>query len=685
MSARPSLTSMACVAMALAATSAAADEELYFASLPIVASVTRLQQPLAETPGSMTVLDRELIRQSGARSVSELMRLVPGFFATPANQDAPRVAYHGLSDESYSPRVQVLIDGVSQYSPLFHGGVNWNLLPVALEDIERIEVMRGSNSTAYGANAFMGVINIITTDPALAQGWMVKVDHGYKSVRDYTVRWGGRIGDANLRLTVQEISDSGLRHMYTGSDGWFDPNDSRHAKVYDLRGNLPLTTQDEIQFALSQAYDISGRGRPNDFADIFRDAAASSTALTLGWRRNLGDGEELRLRFSHVEDWASDQFPVLYGGYKFILSDSGRGSRTELELQHNLKPAATVRAVWGASLRNEQVSSEKQFFTDGLHSRFSARVFGNLEWRPSPSLLFNAGANLESNNRGHTVFDPRLGASWHVTRDQTLRLVASQNHRVPGLYESQGDARYAPVGIPTFYDRTFLAYRGGLTAERLDTVEVGYLWDIKDYRASLDLRAFNEHMPNKLEFSSMPLDRSTRDIFQTDTSALSKLPFGWADSYFNAENVRSRGVEYQLKWQPAEGTRLLYNHSYIRIDVVVDPNRNYTIPSQDIPTLASFIQHSAPRHAGYLMWMQQLPYDLESTLSYYKTGYMKWTRNSYIDPIERIDWRLAWPFKIGASRGELSYVVQAANRTNGEFRSTRLFGQRNWLSLRLDY
>lgn len=682
MAQRLRLTSLAATILAVHTIPAAAGEELFFASLPVVASVSRLQQPLAEAPGSMTVIDRELIRQSGARSVSELMRLVPGFLVTPANQASPRVAYHGLSDEGYSPRVQVLIDGVSQYSPLFHGGVNWNLLPVALEDIERIEVLRGSNSTAYGANAFMGVINIISQDPSLTKGWMLKADHGDNGVRDSTLRWGGNIGGADVRFTVQQIGDNGLRHMYTGSDGWFDPHDSRHAKVYDLRGILPLSNRDELQFSLSQAYDISQTGRPNDIADPYRDASKSSSSLSLGWRRSFGEGEELRLRFSHVEDWASDKYSVLFGGLNFLISDSGSSSRTELELQHNFSPSATTRAVWGGSVKNEQVQSSWQFFTEDMHSRFSARLFGNLEWRPVKSLLFNAGANLENASKVGTAFDPRLGVSWHLTPEQTLRFVVSRNHRSPGLFELQGDSRYSPVNMPSFYDRIFLAYRGRIKPERLDTTEIGYLWDLKEYRASLDFRAFHERMADKLQYSSLKLNAANRDIFQYQPAG---FPFGTADSYFNAETVRSRGFEYQFKWQPFDGTRILYNHSYIRIDTLVAPSFDYAYPASDIATMTNFTQHSAPRHAGYLMWMQQLPYNLESSISYYKSGYMRWTRNTYIDPIERVDWRLAWPFKFGANRGELAYTVQAANRTNAEFRNTRLFGQRNWVSLRLDF
>lgn len=179
---------------ALTALSTAAEERIFFSSLPLVASVSRLPQQLSETPASVTIIDQEMIRTSGMRTVEDLLRLVPGFQVTSHNQDPAIVAYHGLnyglSNEEYGPRVQVLVDGRSQYSPLFKSGVNWNLLPVALENIERIEVIRGANTVSYGSNAFMGVINIITMDPALTKGWMVSANHGNNGIRDEVLRWG---------------------------------------------------------------------------------------------------------------------------------------------------------------------------------------------------------------------------------------------------------------------------------------------------------------------------------------------------------------------------------------------------------------------------------------------------------------------------------------------------------------
>ena len=136
-------------------------ERDFLTEIPRVISASRLPQAPADSPGAVTVIDREMIRASGARDVAELFRLVPGFAVGYASGGRPVVAYHGLSGQ-ISQRMQVLLDGRSLYAPYLFGGIDWNTLPVNMDDIERIEVLRGSNSAAYGANAFLGVANIIT-------------------------------------------------------------------------------------------------------------------------------------------------------------------------------------------------------------------------------------------------------------------------------------------------------------------------------------------------------------------------------------------------------------------------------------------------------------------------------------------------------------------------------------------
>ena len=679
----------------------ASDESLYFSDLPVVASVSRLPQRLSEAPGAVTVIDRDIIRASGARNIADLLRFVPGFQVTPPNQEGGIVAYHGLSNEEYTPRVQVLIDGRSLYSPLFKSGVNWNLLPVAIENIERIEVMRGSNGVSFGSNALLGVINIITLDPTQTKGWMVSANHGNNSVRDETVRWGGKLGPSDLRMTFRQYGDAGFQKMFDGSLGWFDPHDTRHGNVFDLQAAIPLTDRDELKVVLSHAEDVSQFGRPKSTSDPFRDLSQNSTALTLDWRRVLSQDEEIKLRYSHVEDWASAAYVERVSfnnaagvGVSFNnLNNSGGESRVdELEFQHLLSIWPKTRMAWGLTAKSVSLYSTGQFYGDAKQQRRTYRGFGNFEWRADDALLFNFGGSLENDSVVGSFFDPRTSVSYHITPENTVRLIAARAHRTPSLYEAYGDTRKFPIGGNTPVDRTFLAVPG-LQAERVDTLELGYLGEWKPIRASLDIRAFHERIPNRIQIVPYALDAANPDDRDT-LNAIDRLspnnnamyPYGRADTALNLEKVVIQGYEYQLRWQPLDDTRLLYNHAYIRTyanildeTVIADGKGPNTLK------IARQTTESAPRNSQSAMLIQKLPLDFEASVMYYKSGWMRWLRNSFTSPYERVDWRLAKIFEIGSAKAELAYTAQMANHDMQGRRNTRIAKEVHWLSLRVDF
>lgn len=679
--------------------SQAAEEDIFFSELPVVASVSRLPQPLSEAPGAVTVIDRDMIRVSGARNFADLLRLVPGFQVTPPNQDGAVVAYHGLSNEEYTPRVQVLIDGRSQYSPLFKSGVNWNLLPIVLENIERIEVMRGSNTVSYGSNAFLGVVNVITQDSSQTKGWMLSAKHGNASIRDETLRWGGKAGDADVRMTYHELGDSGFRKMFDGGLGWFDPHDSRHSKVFDLRVDMPLTDRDELRFSLSHAEDVSQYGRPKSSSDPFRDLSQNSTALSAEWHRALGGGDEIKLRYSHVQDWASGAYneAVSYNNlvnqsvsYNYLNNPGGESVSDELEFQHVLALSKEMRAVWGLDGKYSTLYSPYQFSTTGWKNRSSYRLFGNLEYRPDKDWLFNLGSSVEYDSVAEWMFDPRASVSYHLLKDHTLRFVASRAHRSPSLYEAYGDTQKTPAGASNPVDRTYFA-APGLKPERIDTLEIGYLGELKPARASLDVRAFHERSPNRIQIVPYALPPSAPEDKDSLVNRLtsrnnSPFPYGRADAALNLENVVIQGYEYQLRWQPFESTRLMYGHAYIRTyanlkdeTLVADNSGPNTLKISNQTT------ESAPRNSQTAMLVQRLPYDVEASVMYYKSGFMRWLRNSYTSPYERVDWRLAWPFKLGSSKAEIAYVAQMSNHDLEGRRSTRIANEMHWFSLRVDF
>lgn len=687
----------------------AADEDLFFSEMPVVASLSRLPQRLADVPGSVTVIDQEMIRASGFRSVEDLLRLVPGFQVTSHNQDPAIAVYHGLNtglnSDEYGPRLQVLIDGRSQYSPLFKGGVNWNLLPVALENIERIEVIRGANTVSYGSNAFMGVVNIVTFDSSQTRGWLLSANHGNNGIREQTVRWGGKAGDADVRLTYRKLGDNGYQKGLYSDDVWVGSPDDRRSDAFDLRADLPLSNRDELQLTVSQVRDQSQFGRPDrPTRDPIRELGQRSTALGLQWRRIIADGEELRLRYGYTEDVASGpyrkdySFTQLSGASTLInvaMQPGGRSVTNELELEHLLTLSRRARMSWGVSAKSVALESMEQFSTTDTKSRQSLRSFANLEYRPVEQWVFNAGASVENDSLNGLLFDPRLSASYHFQPGQTARLVVSRAHRTPSLYEMMGRVEMKAPGTTAPMDLIY--YSGGVKPEQMDTVELGYLGEFRQLRASADVRAFIERIPNRIQLAPLALPASSPDdadspvsryfATQTNGGANTDFPFGRADGSANLERVMIRGYEYQLRWQPFDGTRLLYNGALITLQA------NYT----NVGLIADGIglntdkivqqtRESAPVRAQSAMLIQQLPYGMQGSVMYFRAGPMRWRRNGdTIQPSERIDWRLAKAFRMGQTRAEVAYTVQMANESQEGRQSNRIADTLHWLSLSLNF
>ncbi|MDH3693563.1 MAG: TonB-dependent receptor plug domain-containing protein [Gammaproteobacteria bacterium] len=171
-----------------------------FGDVLIVLSVTRLAQPVREVPAAITVIDRELIEATGYKKFTDVLRLVPGLQAEYAFGNRPTVSYHGPRD-TLARRMQVLIDGRSIFLPDI-GSVEWVDHPVAVKDIERIEVIHSPNAATYGSNSFQGVINIVTRHPAEDQGTNSRTTVGNNDIAEQIIRHGSKIKDGNMRFSA---------------------------------------------------------------------------------------------------------------------------------------------------------------------------------------------------------------------------------------------------------------------------------------------------------------------------------------------------------------------------------------------------------------------------------------------------------------------------------------------------
>lgn len=657
----------------------AADEDIYFSELPVVASVSRLPQRLADAPTAVTVVDRDMIRGSGARDLNDIFRLIPGFQTYPNNTEPAKVTYHGMGDGDYSSRVQVLIDGRSMYSPLFDGGVNWATLPVALEDIERIEVVRGTNAVSYGSNAFLGVINIITVDPALVRGVSVSTSYGNQNVRDYTLRTGGKIGEVgDFRFTFKQQNDDGLANK-------FDWIDSYHSRLFDFRADFSLSERDSLQFSAGQVEGITQAGRLNlkpnpvlvfgQWTDPIRPVRQTNTYAQLVWRRVLSPASDLQVRYSYMVDRSDDTFsinvpPLPFPGWgdggKVDINQTGdEGTRHELEFQHSLKLADVTRLVWGASWRNDAVRSAWTFPGQGTLHRDIGRVFGNLEWKPVNWFTGNLGLAGEHDSMVGSHASPRVSTNFHLNQENTIRLGFSRANRTPSTSSLFGDQKYP---LPPALSVQLYTGNPDLPSERLDTWEVGYLGDWRELRASLDVRLFDESISNRLFSVELPAgDRTTVPI----------------------QDVHIRGLEYQFKWQPFDATRIVLSQAFSKIDSEYLPEA-LPIVGTSSGKIANFTNYSMPRQSTSVLLMQKLPYGLEFSSAAYWQQMMKWSAITYSEKYFRADARLAYPFRTGGLGGELALVVQSLNGAHNEYKAhhspaNRVVDRRQWITLRLDF
>lgn len=624
---------------AAAQTPEAVSEKDYLADVPVVLSVSRLPQRLDELPGAVTIIDREMIRMSGARDVADLLRFVPGFRVSSSfESNTPQGSYH-LSLSDYANHMQVMVDGRSVYSTYLRGSTGPGLQTVALEDIERIEVYRGSNSAAYGARAYLGTINIVTRDPADTQGGVVQAAGGDNGIQDGLVRLGWGSEDAQFRLTADGRSDSGLRGT-SGGD---------RVQRFNLRADVRAGGGDTAEFRAGQTLVDAGVGFSGQDGNAPRTRRIDTSYLQFDWRRSLNADEDIAFQASHTVEVLRDQFP--YAPAPSLTIDfGGQASNDNLSVQHTVRMSPTVRTVWGGELRRETITSYPLYDTGATFVTDFARLFANAEWRMHPSLLLNAGALYERSSIAGEQVAPRFMLNWRLAEGHTLRYGLTQAFRPPSTYEKYSNVRYYLNGV--LADSTDVA-RGNVSSEKVQTREVGYLAELPVQGFSLDVRVFEESVTDYIKSTSYSLPGSGND--------------NQANDFVNGESFKIRGYEYQIRMRPWQDARLVYVQSILDSTQSTGDNLIHTYGSQG------------------LMLMQTLPAGYSASVMYSESDASWFPAADSAQPaVRRTDLRLAKALRLGGQRAELSFVVQNLGGPYQDFMPTLRFYQQAYVMLRVE-
>ncbi len=266
----------------------------------MVLSATRLSQPLSEIPAAMTIIDREMIEASGAMNVPDLLRLVPGMVVGFYSGSRATASYHGMADE-YARDMQVLVDGRSIYDPGY-GGVSWPDMPIEVNEIARIEVVRGPNAAAYGSNSYAGVINIITQHPADQLGTIVKAIVGEGDKRSLYGRYADMNGTWAYRIAAN----------YQKFGGFDNIPDDEHTEWLDFHADYTPNQKNSFKVMLGASKGTYEEGF-NETAQQVRDLENNYNFQQINWQHQIAPSNEIKLQLYHNFFEIDDDFqsPVL--------------------------------------------------------------------------------------------------------------------------------------------------------------------------------------------------------------------------------------------------------------------------------------------------------------------------------------------------------------------------------------
>jgi iron complex outermembrane receptor protein len=594
-------------------------EQDYLQEFPVVLSASRLSQPQSEAPNAVTVIDREMIKASGFRTIADLFRLVPGMYVGYENGHFPIVAYHG-SIEQYSHRMQVLVDGRSVYLPPF-SSVNWEDIPLHIADIERIEVVRGPAAASYGANSLQGVINFITRDASSANGASVAVAKGNGGIADVSAHLGKTGATLDYRVTLAYRTDNG-----------FDTNilnDGNVTRLANLRANYHPSMSDSFDFQLG--YNEGVRGEGGQMPSVtFGDTRSHSNFQQISWVRALPQFDEFKLNYYHISRNSKDKsfMPPIVDINIY---------RDELELQHTMHTGASNRLVWGGGVRVDSAEAKSAGVFNMTQSLKQSRLFAHDEWRMTESALLNAGAMIENDGMGHRNSSPRVALNYHLTPHHTLRAGASVAYRSPAMMEEVAD-------IPP----TYLS-RGGLRPEKTFSREIGYLGELNSIGVTVDAKAY--------------YDRVSDFIYYDPDPSTFMFSFG------NLLSTTYRGFEGTIKYRWGAKNDLVFNYSRQLANCSVTgtalspgPPFNWSAQLQNVAATCSSM---VPQNSGSILLTQQARDDIQLSAGYYHQGKLQFLETpAPLTMMRSLDLRAAKTFgkPHESGGGEVALVVQNALR-----------------------
>jgi len=580
-------------------------EQLFNAT---VMSVSKTAEKVMDAPAAVYVLTNEDIMRSGATSIPEALRLVPGVQVAQVNSNGWAISVRGFNSD-LSNKLLVLIDGREVYDPLF-SGVYWDVQDTVLEDIDRIEVVRGPGGTLWGDNAVNGVINIITKKATETQGNLASIVAGNHEKAIGEERYGGTFDDGGAWRAYGKFTDRGDNHALHGGnshDSWQQGRGGfradwdkigTHDDSFTLQGDTYSSASGQMRFE-----PILTNGT-NPLVKEYIDARG--TNLLGRWKREFSDDSNLTVQ-SYVDYVYRDQ----------LLIKDARTS-ADFDAQYEAPRVGAHKFTVGARYRYSEdeltATPDSTFLENRAHDQI-ANTFVQDKITLDPKTWFlTLGSKFEENSYSGFEIQPSARLQWHPDEQQMVWAAVSRAVRTPSRLEQdvrlvQATGFIGGLGVVT----VDTVPNPNLYSEELVAYELGYRRELTP-TASLDVAAFYN------------------DYYKLATYTVSsQRPFGsiLALAPTNSTTGETHGVEAMLDWRALDNLRLSASGSLLTMKL----NGPTAVPNQT--------ENQSPTFQGNLRAEWDITKDVAFDTMLYRVNALPAFQ---VPSYTRLDMRLGWRF-----------------------------------------
>jgi len=563
-----------------------------------VTSVSKRTQKVADAAAAVFVLTQEDVRRSGATNIPEALRFVPGLEVARIDENKWAIGSRGFNGR-FDNKLLVLIDGRSVYTPLF-SGVYWNIQDVMLEDIDRIEVIRGPGATLWGANAVDGVINIITKPAASTQSGILTAGGGTEERGSGGARYGNKIGDATHYRIYGKYFNWGPSNFASGAtahDGW-DAMRGGFRADWTPAGANSLTLQGDLYRSnYQETLTVPSLAPP--YSNTFPNNGAYRGGNILG-------------RWNHNSEGASTSLQMYYDNTSTVDNSLFVDHQNifDIDFQHGFHAGHSQQFVWGLGYRSILDRNDSSF-TVSLQpnqvtlNQFSAFLQDEISLVDN-RLRLTLGSKLEHNDFTGFEVEPNARLLWNLSPNQSVWTAVSRAVRTPALTEeglrlnsqvippgTPGNPAPLPAVIAVFGSHQF-------NSEDLLAYELGYRVQATN-NLSLDIATFYNNYSN-LRTAEPGAPFVEGSPAPTDVV----VPFVAG----NKMSGGTYGLELFADWKVIPKWRLTGSYSYLQMNI--SKNLDSQDPTPDNPN------GSSPRHQWYLRSSIDLPkhFDQDTTLRF---------------------------------------------------------------------